>query len=99
MMNAVVDGMPGHLAQVSGYRVGGKTGTTSFVDRPDTIASFVGFAPVEDPRFIMLIKIDAPQDSPLGGVVAAPIFSDLAPQILTYLGDRADDVALVEGSP
>lgn len=99
MLNAVVDGMPGHLAQVPGYRVGGKTGTTTFVDRPDTIASFVGFAPVEDPRFIMLIKIDSPQDSPLGGVVAAPIFSDLAPQILTYLGARPDDVALLEGSP
>jgi cell division protein FtsI/penicillin-binding protein 2 len=99
MMEAVVDGMPGHLAQVPGYRVGGKTGTTTFVDQPHTIASFVGFAPAEDPRFVMLIKIDAPQDSPLGGVVAAPIFSDLAPQVLTYLGARPQGAALVEGSP
>ncbi|OGO51006.1 MAG: hypothetical protein A2148_02425 [Chloroflexi bacterium RBG_16_68_14] len=98
MMNAVVDGMPGHLAQVSGYRVGGKTGTTTFPDRPDTIASFVGFAPVEDPRFVMLVRLDSPQDSPLGGVVAAPIFSDLAPKILTYLGVQPD-IALVEGNP
>lgn len=99
MMEAVVDGMPGHLAQVPGYRVGGKTGTTTFVDQSHTIASFVGFAPAEDPRFIMLVKIDAPRDSPLGGVVAAPIFSDLAPQILTYLGARPQGVAMVEGSP
>lgn len=99
MMNAVVDGRPGHLAQVPGYRVGGKTGTTTFPDRPETIASFVGFTPVEAPRFVMLVTIDAPQDSSLGGVVAAPIFSDLAPQILAYLGVRPSDAALVEGGP
>ncbi len=99
MMNAVVDGMPGHLAQVPGVAVGGKTGTTTFPDRSETIASFVGFAPVADPQFIMLVKIDAPKDSPLGGVVAAPIFADLAPQILAYLDAGVDDVALVEGNP
>ncbi len=99
MMEAVVDGMPGHLAQVPGYRVGGKTGTTTFVGQDYTIASFVGFAPAEDPRFIMLVTIDAPQDSPLGGVVAAPIFSDLAPQILTYLGARPEGTALAEAVP
>ena len=99
MMNAVVDGMPGHLAQVAGYSVGGKTGTTTFVDRPETIASFVGFAPVEDPALIMLVKIDAPQDSQLGGVVAAPIFSDLAPRILSYLGVQPNGTALIERGP
>ncbi|MCH8950082.1 MAG: penicillin-binding protein 2 [Chloroflexi bacterium] len=99
MMNAVVDGMPGHLAQVAGYSVGGKTGTTTFVDRVETIASFVGFAPVDDPALIMLVKIDGPQDSPLGGVVAAPIFSDLAPRILSYLGVQPTGTALIERGP
>lgn len=99
MMNAVVDGMPGHLAQVAGYSVGGKTGTTTFVGRPETIASFVGFAPVDDPALIMLVKIDGPQDSPLGGVVAAPIFSDLAPRILSYLGVQPTGTALIERGP
>ena len=98
MMNAVVDGMPYHLAQVPGYHVGGKSGTTTFEDRPYSIASFVGFAPVEDPRFVMLVKIDEPKDDPLGGRVAAPVFGDLAPQILQYLGVRPNDVALVEGT-
>ena len=98
MMNAVVDGSPGHLAQVPGYRVGGKTGTTTFEDRPWSIASFIGFAPLERPAFVMLVKIDEPKDDPLGGAVAAPIFGDLAPQILAYLGARPDDVALVEGN-
>jgi cell division protein FtsI/penicillin-binding protein 2 len=79
---------------VNGYSVGGKTGTSTFTDRSTTIASFVGFAPVHDPRFIMLVKIDEPKDDRLGGVVAAPIFRDLTPKILTYLG-VAPDAALV----
>ena len=97
MMNAVVDGRDDHPAQVPGYRVGGKTGTSTYVDRPDTIASFIGFVPVEDPQFIMLVKIDEPQDDRLGSVVAAPIFRELALPLLAYLGVPPDDVALVEG--
>ena len=96
MMHAAVDGRTGHLAHVPGYRVGGKTGTSTFQDRGDTIASFVGFVPLERPRFIMLVKIDAPQTSPLGAVVAAPVFGELAPQILTYLDVPPDDVEFVE---
>ena len=99
MMNAVVDGRDDHRAQVPGYRVGGKTGTSTFVGRPDIIASFIGFVPVEDPQFIMLVKIDEPQDDRLGSVVAAPIFSELALPILAYLGVPPDDAALVEGGP
>jgi cell division protein FtsI/penicillin-binding protein 2 len=94
MMNAVVEGSPGHAAQVPGYHVGGKTGTSTFIEKSTTIASFIGFAPVQDPRFVMLVKIDEPQDDRLGGVVAAPIFRALTPQILTYLG-VAPDAALV----
>jgi cell division protein FtsI/penicillin-binding protein 2 len=94
MMEAVV-GRPGHLAQVPGYRVGGKTGTTTFPDRSDTLASFVGFAPVDDPKFIMLARIDSPKDNSLGGVVAAPIFPRLAPKILAYMGVPPDN-ALVQ---
>ena len=97
MMNAVVDGRDAHPAQVPGYRVGGKTGTSTYVDQPGVIASFIGFVPVEDPQFIMLVKIDEPQDARLGSVVAAPIFSELALPLLAYLGVPPDDVALVEG--
>jgi cell division protein FtsI/penicillin-binding protein 2 len=90
MMRQVVDGVQGHRAQVRGYDVGGKTGTT-LVSIPtgyaldSTLASFVGFAPAHDPAIIMLVRIDTPQDDPLGGVVAAPIFGKLAPKILSYL--------------
>ena len=93
MLNDVVDGVRFHRAQVKGYNVGGKTGTT-LVSIPtgyaldSTLATFVGFAPAEDPAIIMLVKIDTPQDDPLGGIVAAPVFGRLAPAILTYLNVR-----------
>jgi cell division protein FtsI/penicillin-binding protein 2 len=89
MMQAVVDGQPGHQAHVPGYAVGGKTGTTTFPGKINTIASFVGFAPASDPKFIMLVRIDSAGDS-LGGVIAAPVFAELAPKILSYLGVQPD---------
>ncbi len=101
MMHQVVDGVAGHLGQVRGYDVGGKTGTT-LVSIPtgyaldSTLATFVGFAPVDDPAIIVLVKIDQPQDDPLGGIVAAPVFGKLAPKILAYLNVRPND-ALVQG--
>jgi len=90
MMHEVVDGVQWHGARLKGYSAGGKTGTT-LVSIPtgyaldSTIASFVGFAPVENPEIVMLIKIDEPKDDPLGGIVAAPVFAKLAPKILAYL--------------
>jgi len=82
--------------------VGGKTGTTIVsipggYDLNSTIASFVGFSPVQDPKIIMLVKIDEPKDDPLGGRVAAPIFGSLAPEILAYLNVKPDALELVEG--
>jgi cell division protein FtsI/penicillin-binding protein 2 len=91
MMNQVVEGIPGHLAAVRGYHVGGKTGTTTGASLADgavkdgNIASFIGFAPAESPRFIMLVKLDFSEDK-LGGQVSAPVFAALAPKILAYLG-------------
>ena len=93
MMHQVVDGVQWHGAQLKGYSAGGKTGTT-LVSIPtgytldSTLASFVGFAPVDDPEIIILIKIDEPKDDPLGGIVAAPVFAKLAPKILAYLNVR-----------
>ena len=103
MMRQVVDGVPGHRAQVEGYDVGGKTGTT-LVSIPtgyaldSTLATFVGFAPADDPAILMLVKIDQPQDDPLGGIVAAPVFGKLAPKLLAYLNIRPND-AFVDAAP
>lgn len=102
MMKQVVEGAPGHLAAVKGYHVGGKTGTTTEADIEDegisngNIASFIGFAPADDPQMIMLVKLDFREDR-LGGQVSAPVFSALAPSILAYLGVRPEGPQLVTG--
>ncbi len=100
MMNRVVEGFPGHLAAIRGYHVAGKTGTTTGATLADgavrdgNVASFVGFAPVADPKMIMLVKLDFKEDR-LGGQVSAPVFAILAPSILAYLGVRPDGPQLV----
>ncbi|APG25356.1 MAG: penicillin-binding transpeptidase domain-containing protein [Syntrophotalea acetylenica] len=87
------DGGTGTLASVPGYRVAGKTGTAQKVD-PVTggysadkrVASFVGFAPVENPRLVIMVMVDEPRSQVYGGLVAAPVFSRIAGQALRYLG-------------
>ncbi|MDH2918168.1 MAG: penicillin-binding protein 2 [Sideroxydans sp.] len=91
MLESVV--MPGGtapLAQVAGYRVAGKTGTAhklangKYVDK--YVASFVGFAPVSHPRIIVAVMIDEPNNGQYyGGIVAAPVFSQVAGQTLREL--------------
>lgn len=83
------------------HRVAGKTGTAQIpipggYDPKATIASFAGYVPADDPRFVMLVKIDRPQTSPWGAQVAAPLFRDVAQQVLDYLGVPPDAVRLGE---
>ncbi len=81
MMELVVQpGGTAPLAQVSGYRVAGKTGTAHKVDHgryvDRYVSSFIGLAPASSPRLIIAVKIDDPQDGQYyGGQVAAPVFS------------------------
>lgn len=77
-------------AQIDGYRVGGKTGTAQ-VPIPggyhpkDTIASFVGYVPANDPTVLILVKLDKPKgEYQWGSNSAAPTFQRLAQRILTY---------------
>jgi cell division protein FtsI (penicillin-binding protein 3) len=69
-------------AEVEGYRVAGKTGTADRYD-PDTggyngyTASFIGLAPADDPQFVVAVVLQDPKTSIYGGVVAAPVFSDV----------------------
>ncbi len=91
MMQAVVDGVLGHPAQVEGWPIAGKSGTSDVVEdgiylEDESIASFAGFAPADDPRVVVLIRIDRPQGELFGGIVAAPVFSDLMTVVLPYLG-------------
>jgi cell division protein FtsI/penicillin-binding protein 2 len=88
-------------AQVPGYRIAGKTGTaqipTAYGYEPeDTIASFVGFAPADNPQFIVLIKLERPQASPWGSQTAAPTFRVLAERLFAYLQIPPDDMRLAQ---
>ena len=90
MLQNVVENGSGHLAQIPGYSVGGKTGTSQKVD-PETgayafkhISSFIGFAPASDPEYVALIVADEPQTAYWGEVVAAPAFKKLMSFTLGY---------------
>ena len=91
-------------AAVSGYRVGGKTGTSEKIDIfdengqrvQDKIVSFVGIAPMDKPRYIILVALDTPSRETgiyiSGGVMAAPTVGAVLGDILPYLGvSRAED--------
>jgi len=91
MMQAVVDGVLGHPAQAPGWAIAGKSGTSDVVEggryiEGESIASFAGFAPADDPRVVILVKLDRPQGEIFGGIVAAPVFSRLMTQVLPHLG-------------
>jgi len=90
MVNAVVKGEAQAFAP-KGYRIAGKTGTAQIpiagnYDPDKTIASFVGFAPADNPEFVMLVKFTEPTSSPFGSETAAPTFFSIATEILRYLG-------------
>jgi cell division protein FtsI/penicillin-binding protein 2 len=86
-----------HLANVDGYRLAGKTGTAQIptekgYDDRWTIASFIGWGPVDDPQFIVLVRIDKPESSPWGSVVAAPVFKQVVERLVTMLEIPPDHI-------
>ncbi|MDA3840186.1 MAG: penicillin-binding protein 2 [Patescibacteria group bacterium] len=90
MLVNVVDGGHAKLAAVDGYYVAGKTGTAQVADDvtkgygEKTIHTFVGFSPVEEPEFVMLVRLDDPKDVYYSASSAAPLFGDIAEFILNY---------------
>ena len=88
LLEQVVDGGTGSNGYVEGYRVGGKTATSQTLPRNSGryIASFVGFAPADDPQVIAIAIVNNPQGVYYGGQVAAPIVRQLFENILPYLG-------------
>ncbi len=96
MLQGVVDEGSGHFAQIPGYTVAGKTGTSQKVD-PETgtygdeyVASFVGFAPASDPEYVALIAIDEPETTYWGEVAAAPAFRKVMGFTLGYFNVPPD---------
>ena len=93
MLAAVVERGTGTQAAVEGYRVGGKTGTTKkylsesgTYSEDDVVASFIGMAPIDHPRIVVAVVLDAPQEDASGGKGAAPIFAAVALAALHQLG-------------
>lgn len=86
-LGKVVSEGTGHKASVRGFSVGAKTGTSEKLPRGNGkyIASTIGFAPVENPKVIALVRIDEPQGLYYGGTVAAPAIAALFENILPYL--------------
>ncbi|MGH9598910.1 MAG: peptidoglycan D,D-transpeptidase FtsI family protein, partial [Terracidiphilus sp.] len=93
LMEGVVLYGTGKTAQLDGYSSAGKTGTAQKID-PTThlysktmhIASFTGFAPVNNPVIAVAVVIDSPKGAYYGTEVAAPVFAEVAQQVLEYLG-------------
>jgi len=106
---SVVESGTGHNAAIAGYSVAGKTGTAQKLDpatrrysRAPGVLSFVGFAPADEPRFVMLVMLDEPKNEKWGSEAAAPIFSSIGREILRYLDVPPRDtppVQIVTGPP
>ncbi|MGE5557879.1 MAG: penicillin-binding transpeptidase domain-containing protein [Bacillota bacterium] len=91
LMKSIVLNGSGHNAYVEGYRVAGKTGTAQkpspaggYGDK--CVASFVGFAPADDPKLAGLVILDEPIGQQYGGVIAAPVFGRIFREALKYMG-------------
>jgi cell division protein FtsI/penicillin-binding protein 2 len=92
MLHQVVEQRYEVYPQVPGYEIGAKTGTAQ-VPSPDggyiedsTIASIVGFGPVEDPQFVVLVKIDEPQETPWGETAAGPALGEILSELFLLYG-------------
>lgn len=99
MMRDVVEAPDGtgKRARVEGVAVGGKTGTAQKADaRSKTygnehLASFVGFFPAVNPAYFILVFVDEPAKNQFGGIVAAPVFSEIATRVLSQTGAFAEN--------
>src|SRR3989338_3277778 len=88
MVSAVNEG-EAKFTRIKGFKIAGKTGTAQIpvaghYDANKTIASFVGFAPADDPKFVMLIRYDEPSSSIFGAETAAPTFFEISRQLFNY---------------
>lgn len=90
-------GGTGYKAQVDGYTIAGKTGTAHKAGNhgyhaDKYVSSFVGFAPAKNPKIIVAVMLDEPQGGHFGGIVAAPVFSQIVASTLPLLGVKPDKI-------
>ncbi len=88
IMEYVVSDGGGGLAKIPGYRIGGKTGTANKSENgkysSDTYSSFIGVAPMDDPKIVFLVVVDSPQGVKFGSTVAAPIAREFFQNAFNY---------------
>jgi len=95
LFSATVEGGTGRRARVKGYLIGGKTGTAEILEKSgeynkkQNLATFIGFAPLDKPEFIVLVGVNSPQGKLSGGgSAAAPIFREFAQKAFAILNIR-----------
>jgi cell division protein FtsI (penicillin-binding protein 3) len=100
VLTGVVKSGTGGRAQIAGYDVAGKTGTSQKVipdsgeySKDKTVASFMGYFPADDPHVAMIVVIDEPKNNQFGGTTASPVFKRIAEELIQYLGipPKTDD--------
>jgi stage V sporulation protein D (sporulation-specific penicillin-binding protein) len=102
ILASVVSVGSGKAASVPGYRIAGKTGTAQIPDKGrygnKVVASFIGFAPVDHPRFVGIVALYEP-DTPVtfGSVLAAPVFGAIAKDVLRYLNVKPTEPVTTGG--
>ncbi|MFC1675200.1 penicillin-binding transpeptidase domain-containing protein, partial [Candidatus Omnitrophota bacterium] len=91
ILTGVVESGTGKGAMIPGVKAAGKTGTAQKLDQQGRyshnkfIATFIGFAPAEDPQIAIVVMVDEPRPVYYGGVVSAPVFKSVAEDTLRYL--------------
>lgn len=88
LLKSVVEEGSGKNGYIEGYSIGGKTATSQTLPRSANkyIASFIGFAPAEDPQILGMVVIHDPQGVYYGGTIAAPVLREIYDNVLPYLG-------------
>jgi cell division protein FtsI/penicillin-binding protein 2 len=91
MLVSVVENGQGKMAKVPGYKIGGKGGTAQVANKGKVgydpnkkIASFIGFGPIDDPKFVMYVKLDNPKGDVFSDVTAAALFGKIARELFQY---------------
>ncbi len=91
MLTGAVEEGTGRMAQIPGFTSAGKTGTAQKLEpngaysHSKFVASFIGFAPAEDPLVTIVVSVDEPHPYYFGGVVAAPVFRNVAADVIRYM--------------
>jgi len=94
ILTGVVEEGTGKLAKIKGFSAAGKTGTAQKLEpngaysHSKFVASFIGFAPAEDPVITVVVVVDEPRPYYFGGVVAAPVFKNVTGDVLKYLNGK-----------